>query len=159
MDAEYFRIHEWLIRHHGKATKCENELCKSRAPKRFEWALLKGKDYKKDRNNYIQLCPSCHRKYDYTEVQRQNQRTSRKKRLERGDLFTAQYRANLSKAMKGVNAIPVFKLSNKGEFIQEYKSVSIAATENNILQSSISNVLTGRAKTAGGYKWEYKQAS
>lgn len=78
----YFNIHTWLRINHGKASKCENENCTHKTPKRYEWALIKGKEHKKNRNNYIQLCPSCHRKYDFTE----------------------QTRQNLSKAKKGIKA-------------------------------------------------------
>ena len=76
-DLEYFRIHNWLKYHHGKANKCENELCESTC-KNFDWALLKGKEHKRDRNNYIQLCKSCHSKYDFTEEQRKKLRESHK---------------------------------------------------------------------------------
>lgn len=33
--------------------------------------IKKGCRYERNIDNFIQLCPSCHRKYDYTEVQRQ----------------------------------------------------------------------------------------
>jgi hypothetical protein len=33
-------------------------------PCRYEWALLKGKMMERKRENFIQLCMSCHRKYD-----------------------------------------------------------------------------------------------
>ena len=36
---------------------------------------------------------------------------------------------------------------------QVYQSVSEAAVQHNLCRSSISNCLTGRAKTAGGYRW------
>jgi len=32
--------------------------------KRYEWALRKGREYKRDVNDFIQLCTSCHHKYD-----------------------------------------------------------------------------------------------
>jgi len=157
MELEYYRIHNWLSYHHGKANKCENEKCKSVSPKRYEWALLKGKDYKKDRNNYIMLCPSCHRKYDITEEQRKKISMSRIYKSKIGTLFSDQHRANLSKSLKGINSIKVIKISKDMRIVQEYASVTIASKENNILQSSISNALTGRSKTAGGYIWEYTQ--
>ena len=54
-------------------------------------------------------------------------------------------------------------IPNKHSFIQVicvetgviYDSVSMAAKALNIKRSSISNVLTGRSKTAGGYHWKY----
>lgn len=65
-DNEYFQVHSWMVREYGKANKCESNECNQKS-EFFEWALLKGKDYKKDRSNFWQLCKSCHRKYDFTE--------------------------------------------------------------------------------------------
>ena len=67
----YHALHAWLYRHFGKANKCENKDCKyprtgrrwMEKPKRYEWANLSGK-YKRDRTDWIHLCPSCHRKFD-----------------------------------------------------------------------------------------------
>ena len=152
VNKEYFRIHNWLNYNHGKAIKCENEKCTSVNPKRFEWALLKGKDYAKDRNNYIQLCPSCHRKYDFTEDQRLNQSKAAK-----GRVVSKITRKKISLAGKGKGNIPVIKLSRDGKKIEEFDSVSSAAKATGILQTAISNTLTNRAKTAGGFLWQYKQ--
>lgn len=73
-NASYFAIHAWLLREYGKANKCENLSCKYPRknangslllkPKRFEWALIHGCHYQHNRNNYMMLCASCHRKYD-----------------------------------------------------------------------------------------------
>lgn len=72
--ASYFAKHIWLNSHFGKATRCENYKCKYPrktadrrtlvSPKRFEWALRKGKTYQHKRENFVQLCASCHRFYD-----------------------------------------------------------------------------------------------
>lgn len=59
----YSTIHRWIYRYYGKANKCENINCEVLG-KRFEWALIHEKKYKKDVDNYIQLCSRCHRKYD-----------------------------------------------------------------------------------------------
>lgn len=74
VEASYFAFHQWLRTHFGNANKCENSTCfyprknaaRSivKAPKRFDWALIKGKEYDHKRENFIQLCPSCHKKYD-----------------------------------------------------------------------------------------------
>lgn len=61
--AGYGAIHSWLLRHFGKATCCENEKCEGKSAF-FEWALLKGKTYDHNRENFTTLCSSCHRKYD-----------------------------------------------------------------------------------------------
>lgn len=69
----YISTHEWLYHHYGNADKCENTICIyprmgtkywMEKPKRYEWALLKGKEHSHNRENYIMLCVSCHRAYD-----------------------------------------------------------------------------------------------
>lgn len=71
----YYALHHWIKREFGVPFKCENGFCIyprktiSRGillkPKRFEWANISGK-YLRDRNDWIMLCVSCHRKYDRT---------------------------------------------------------------------------------------------
>jgi hypothetical protein len=62
--------------------------------------------------------------------------------------------------MKGIRNIGVCKVNiDTNEVIEEYNSVSIAALKNGIRQNSISNVLTNRAKTSGGYKWQYRHTN
>ena len=60
---EYNNIHKWLINSFGKAHKCENEDCK-KVSIAFDYALIKGKNYEKKRENFIMLCRGCHTKYD-----------------------------------------------------------------------------------------------
>lgn len=70
----YYAVHMYMLNHFGKATKCENLLCvyprKERAngrmmekPKRYEWANISG-EYKRERADWMELCPSCHRMRD-----------------------------------------------------------------------------------------------
>jgi len=49
----------------------------------------------------------------------------------------------------------VMQLSLDGEVIKIFNSTKEAAKELSINQGNISNVCTGRNKTAGGFKWEY----
>jgi len=71
----YSGIHLWLFKNYGKANQCQASLlglvCKG-VSKKFEWAKLKGKKYKYKRENFIQLCISCHKNYDYTLEWRKN---------------------------------------------------------------------------------------
>lgn len=66
----YYGIHDWIQTTFGSANTCQSELigltCK-KISKRFEWAKLKEKEYKRDRGNFIQLCKSCHSRYDIKE--------------------------------------------------------------------------------------------
>lgn len=61
--ASYHSKHAWIHRHRGKAKMCSNENCSRQNVKIFHWANLSGR-YKRDFNDYIQLCPSCHRYFD-----------------------------------------------------------------------------------------------
>lgn len=62
-------IHKWINKYYGRATHCENVTCEGRG-KKFDWALIRGKDYKRLRSVFIQLCRSCHVKYDMTPERR-----------------------------------------------------------------------------------------
>lgn len=70
---EYYRIHAWINHHYGKASYCSNDKCIGKS-KNYAWALVKGKIYEKNIENYIQMCYSCHIKYDLTEEIRENAR-------------------------------------------------------------------------------------
>ncbi|MFZ2152271.1 MAG: hypothetical protein WAV09_04145 [Minisyncoccia bacterium] len=73
-EAGYIAMHQWLRRKFGKANKCENQSCKYPRknangkiifyPTRFEWAIIHGNEHDHERENYIQLCKSCHVRYD-----------------------------------------------------------------------------------------------
>lgn len=65
--AFYSALHHWLKYHFGKASKCENKECLG-IGSTYEWALKKGCLYEYKRENFIELCHSCHRKYDITEA-------------------------------------------------------------------------------------------
>ena len=69
----YNGVHRWLNKTYGTPTYCENLKCVYprqgakkwlEKPYKFEWALLKGKKYSRDRKDYMWLCTACHRKYD-----------------------------------------------------------------------------------------------
>lgn len=59
----YKGIHIWLNTKFGKARKCENKKCKMTS-KYFDYSLLRGKKYLRKRENFWQLCRSCHKYYD-----------------------------------------------------------------------------------------------
>lgn len=56
-------IHQWLKKYYGKANRCESINC-LKLSKIFQWALLKGKEYERKRENFWQLCIKCHLLYD-----------------------------------------------------------------------------------------------
>lgn len=130
----YGSIHRWIITNYGKAKKCSHCVNPS---KKYEWALIKGCKYEYDINNYFELCPSCHRKYDETEA-----RTNKIRKALLG---------HTANNIKGV----VLKHLESGA-IYTFSSIKIASETLNISKTGISNVLTNRSKTVGGYICQYK---
>lgn len=61
---KYSQVHKYLINEFGKANQCE--MCKVEGKSKYEWALKKGFKYDFNVDNFIQMCCSCHRKYDIT---------------------------------------------------------------------------------------------
>lgn len=130
----YSHIHKWMRKTYGKASKCEH--CDSTTAKRFEWSNISG-NYLKDRTDWQELCPSCHRKYDYTD----------------------KLRAHLSDIRRGVPKPhlrkPVTSIDKEGHIVH-YESLKAAAKETGIDMKRISNIVRGDRKTAGGLQWIYK---
>lgn len=60
----YTATHQWIIRRLGKPTTCEHCQKTGLTGRHIHWAN-KDHSYKKDLDNWIRLCVSCHRKYDY----------------------------------------------------------------------------------------------
>jgi hypothetical protein len=58
-DVGYFALHRWVQRHKGKAKKCAE--CGSE--KNVQWANI-SHDYKRELDDYKEMCPKCHRRYD-----------------------------------------------------------------------------------------------
>lgn len=51
---------------------------------------------------------------------------------------------------------PIVKLDMDGNLIEEYECIGDAAKANSINRTDISNVLSGRRKSVGGFKWMTK---
>jgi len=133
----YLDVHLWISKNYGKATKCEMDNCCYKNPKRFEWALIKGRKLENNISNFWQLCPSCHRKYDYTEERKIKFAISRTgKKLPKLWVAVKQY-------------------SLDGKFIKKWDSVRIAYEKLNIGRTSIINNAKGVSKSAGGFIWKY----
>lgn len=49
----------------------------------------------------------------------------------------------------------VQQLDKRGNLVNEYKSLTFASESTGILRTAISNALTNRVKTAGGYIWKF----
>lgn len=63
----------------------------------------------------------------------------------------------VSKYAKENRVKPIIQLGIDGSFIKEWKSAIEASEKLKIGNKTISNCVTGRSKTAGGYKWITKE--
>jgi len=73
--AKYSARHMYMASTYGKAKECE--LCHTTTKKWFDWANISG-EYKREREDWIQVCRPCHRGLD------------RKKYCKRGHEFTEE---------------------------------------------------------------------
>lgn len=126
-DPNYMGVHQWVKRHYGSASKCEN----GHEAKTYQWANITG-IYERDIANFKQLCRSCHAKLDMTNY-------SRKVSAEK--LKGNTYRRK---------AVSQYK---NGKKLRTYPTLGDAAAKVGVVRSAISNALTGRSRSAGGYEW------
>ena len=133
-NATYWAIHQWLLGNFKKVGICQNSICKFKNPKRTEWSLLKGKKMERKRENFWELCPSCHRKYDYKD----------------------ELRKLMARLVKERRRKPVLQMSLNGTIIKKWYSMTEASNVIGVNLSCISQVCSGKAgrKTAGGFKWQ-----
>ncbi len=61
-DVGYSGIHTWVEKWKGQPSKCE--MCGTETAKKFEWANI-DHQYRRVLEDFIRMCTSCHRKYDY----------------------------------------------------------------------------------------------
>jgi len=59
----YGALHDWVKSRLGNAYKCENKFCE-KISKTYDWANISG-EYRRDTNDWRQLCRSCHKKSDW----------------------------------------------------------------------------------------------
>jgi hypothetical protein len=70
----------------------------------------------------------------------------------KGMLFTFKIRINQERM--NFSVLQLDKATNK--IIAEYPSLREASNKTGIASSTICNVCNGKGKTAGGFKWKYK---
>ena len=59
--ANYISVHWWINVHWERPPACE--LCGEKQSKKYEWANISGL-YKRERSDWLNLCTSCHHKFD-----------------------------------------------------------------------------------------------
>jgi len=62
----YEALHEWISRRLGRPNYCV--LCRTTVAKRFEWANV-SRLYKRNVDDFIRLCKSCHQKVDKNKIE------------------------------------------------------------------------------------------
>lgn len=141
-EVNYRKLHHWLVNNYGKANKCEEVNCEYPHPKRFEWALINGKEYEYNRDNFIMLCPSCHRKYDYSVLTKDEKREWNKWKIGRIPN----------------NIRSILQYTKEGIFINDYPSIKEASEITGILRTAIMANLSRVSKSSGGFVFKYKEA-
>ena len=63
-------VHKWLGQHYGKPKYCINFNCLNKS-NIFEWCKKIESSYTHNPNDYLWLCRSCHRKYDWTQEKKE----------------------------------------------------------------------------------------
>ncbi|KKK75340.1 hypothetical protein LCGC14_2874680 [marine sediment metagenome] len=152
----YHAIHKWLIKHYGKANKCQNPLC-DKTRNKFHYALLKNKKHEHTKTNYIMLCTRCHFNYDITIEKRKRQAASLRDRK-----HSEKHKINISKGCNGIHkgnqhsAKIVIQYDGKTRsHIRMWNSISQASKKLDISLSNISMCCNGKLKTAGGFIWRF----
>ena len=62
-NVKYVSLHCWISRKLGKPEKCEHCDKNGLTGKKIHWANI-SHVYKRDLNDWLRLCVSCHKKYD-----------------------------------------------------------------------------------------------
>jgi len=138
------RIHSWLRNEFGRADHCE--FCginKKYNPqgRKFNYALKKDCDYDFNRENYLQLCTSCHRKYDMTDEIRE--KIIKNIPSQRGKIRG-----------KHQTAKAIYSIDTNGN--KEYfDSLLSACDKYNYKIANISMCLTGKNSRAYEKYWQY----
>jgi hypothetical protein len=164
----YNKLHYWLRTTYGKATKCEMSGC-NRKSKNYGWALIHPHKYEYNRENYWQLCKSCHSKYDLTEEGRQKlilsgsksypKRTKNLKLALTGKKRTPEVTKKIGDALRGkpnFSAMKaIYQFTKEGKFIRKHDSLIEAATSvKRTVQAMIYSITNNGL--CGGYKWQYE---
>lgn len=156
---DYEQIHYWLRKNFGSPNICENKDCEQKS-NRYDWALKKGFEHAKNKDNYFRMCRKCHVKYDWTEertnflIEQGHTESANKKRNEvlRGVPKSEVSRKNMKKA---AFRRPI--IQTKDDIIlKEYKSLQDAANDTGVTVSSIWLNLSGRQPTSKGFVYRYK---
>lgn len=84
-------------------------------------------------------------------------------RVENLEWCTVQYNDNYGTRNERMSATkqtkPVLQLDTDGNVLAEFSGIKKAGLETGVNRNSIRDVIQGKRKTAGGFKWKYKEVS
>jgi hypothetical protein len=149
----YASMHIYVRKKYQKTGICH--ICKKEPKTRIEMDLIKGRDYSYNVEDYMELCPSCHKKYDVTEEYIEKCR-KRQKEASKESFLAATPDWIYKKGADNPTSKPIIKSDINGNFIKEYVSLTEASLDLGIILPSLCNCLKGTSKSAGGFKWKYK---
>jgi hypothetical protein len=145
---EYVKIHMWLYKNYGKANHCDH--C-NLFNLNYDYALIKGETHSRDRSHYMQLCKSCHRKYDYKQEQGDRVKKWWKDRPEIRINKRLPWHVTYEDHPR---AKPIRMISIDGT-VEVFTCLKRATDKYGFKPNTLSMCLTGRNRTAYGNKWEY----
>jgi len=132
-DVGYNALHSWVSRSLGEPQSCSK--CGDTSNRRYHWANVSGRYYR-DLDDWVRLCPSCHKKLD----------------------ITPETRARISRSKSGVpnpkKCKAVRQFDREGRPLNSYPSFLEASRVTGVLGTSICNNIKGLSKSAGGFTWK-----
>jgi hypothetical protein len=147
----YSTIHNWISRNYGKATKCELPDCKGNCNV-FHWALREGKVYVKKIENFMQMCASCHGRYDMTKETRERFSESAKvnsRFVKDNPMKYEEFRKKVSEKHKGRTTPEDVKRklsdTQKGRTIPEKRKLRISQALKGAKNSSARKMICGES--------------
>ncbi len=160
---QYDSIHNWLRYYFGNATQCMSDTCNGKS-KRFEWALKPDMIYEKKRENFYQLCRSCHAKQDLTEdgrgrmSERAKLRDNRKavKAMNLANTGRKKSKEEIEKLVARCS-IPIFQIKD-GKVVRRFPS-TVDVGKHGYTRNSVFRVVKGKASHHKGFQWKRDTSS
>ena len=157
-EKEYNSIHKWVSRRTSKDRCCAH--C-GQSGIRIENALIKGKLYERNLDNYIPLCLSCHAKYDDAKkgIKFSDETRLRMSESKKGTTHTEETKRKMSLMRIGnTYAKGIFGRGPSKKVIDSktgkiYNTISEAALANGIHLSRLSILLNGKKNNKTNLKF------
>jgi len=149
---EYARVHYHINKNNKKTGNCLH--CKN--VKITEWALIKGMKYTTEISNYMELCVSCHRKYDTSDYQRKTMSKNSKDYHKSNPLVVSKRQTGKFGSLHQTSK-KIIQLDMNGNIVKHWGSTSEASRFLGISASGIANCLTKISNSSAGYKWIYEK--